>query len=222
MNRNKNEAKSGKGFYIAVCCCVLVIAAVGYVSRFAGNSEKGKGENIITENLPEISQTALREEISEPEEEITVSENTEAASGYVHAEDNTPVFKNPVSGKIVGEFSGESLIFYKELSDWRSHNGVDFNAKEGEKVLASADGVVEAVYSDNLGNCILIDHENGIKTVYANLEESDLDLSGQNVKAGDEIGTVGKSAVADLTSEAHLHFEILKDGKPTDPTEYLK
>lgn len=231
MERNRSETSKNKGFYIAVCCCVLVIAIVGYVSWFAGdsknelqNAEKSP-ENKISdvENISEIPKVQVKEEKKVPERQsVPAEEKTAAASKNVYAEDNTPALKSPVSGKVIGKFSGENLVFHKELSDWRSHNGVDFKAKEGDKVLASADGVVESVYSDSMGNCIVIDHENGIKTLYANLSDSDLDLSGQNVRQGDEIGTVGNSALADLTQESHLHFEVLKDDKPVDPMEYLK
>ncbi len=226
MNRNKNEASKNRGFYIAVCCCVLVIATVGYVSWFAGNSKKEIKEpekiteNKITQNISEISQPTAKEE--EKKSVPVKKEDAAPASNNVYAEDNTPALKYPISGKITAEFSGDNLIYNKELSDWRSHNGVDFKAKEGEKVLASADGVVESVYSDSMGNCIVIDHENGIKTMYANLADSDLNLSGQNVRAGDEIGTVGNSALADFTKEPHLHFEVIKDDNPVNPTEYLK
>ena len=226
MNRNKNEASRNRGFYIAVCCCVLVIATVGYVSRFAGNSGKDVKEpekiteNKIVENISEISQTPQKENESKS---VPVKEQeAQPASNNVCAEDNTPTLSYPINGKITADFSGENLVYHKELSDWRSHNGVDFKAKEGEKVLASADGVVESICSDSMGNSIVIDHENGIKTVYSNLSDSDLDLTGQNVRAGDEIGTVGNSALADFTKEPHLHFEVLKDDIPVNPIEYLK
>ena len=68
----------------------------------------------------------------------------------------------------------------------------------------------------------MIDHENGIKSLYANLADSDNDLTGQNIKQGDEIGTVGNTALSDFTKEAHLHFEILKDDKPVNPMDYVK
>jgi murein DD-endopeptidase MepM/ murein hydrolase activator NlpD len=231
MNRSKNESSKNRGFYIAVCCCVLVIAIIGYVSWFAGNTAPetpNHTDSSYTEvsdvpNLSEISKIPVKEEKSAPERTtVPVEKKTAPVAKNVIAEDNTPSFSKPVDGKVIGDYSGDNLIFYKTLSDWRSHDGVDFKASEGEDVSASADGVVESVYSDSMGNCIVIDHENGLKTMYANLADSETDLTGQNVKKGDKIGTVGKSALADLTEEAHLHFEILKDGRPVDPSEYLK
>lgn len=232
MKRSKQEAKKNAGFYIAVCCCVSVIAIVGYVSWIAGNSKTETPEysdSSYTEvadvpNLSEISKVSVKEEEKAPERvSVPVEDKSAPVAKNVIAEDNTPSFEKPVDGKIIGDFSGDNLIFYEALSDWRSHDGVDFEAKEGDKVLASADGVVEAVYSDSMGNCVLIDHENGLKTLYANLADFENDdLTGQNVKKGDVIGTVGSSALADLSQGAHLHFELIKDENPVDPAEYLK
>lgn len=223
--KRKSEARKNTSFYIAVCCCVTVMAAVGYVSRSAKKIEektpapKVIAENRFTERMTGISRETPKED---PAKDVPVREESEPVSQNVYAEDNTPEFKYPVKGKIIGEFSGENLVFCENLSDWRSHSGTDFKAKEGDDVFASADGVVESVYADGMGNCIVIDHENGFKTLYANLGDSETDLSGQNVHSGDKIGVVGKSAVADLTREEHLHFEVLKDGVPVNPTEYLK
>lgn len=225
MERNRSNLNKNRGFYIAVCCCVSVVAIVGYVSWFTGKSAPDKAyspENKISEiqAVPEISKVSVKEEVPE-RKSIPATEKTSPASKNVITDDNTPEFKKPVNGKIIGEFSGDTLVYHEELADWRSHSGIDFKAKEGDKVLASADGIVERVYSSGMGNCVLIDHENGIKSLYANLAPSDIDITGRNVVQGEEIGAVGSSALSDLTKEAHLHFEILKDDKPVNPTEYI-
>ena len=226
---NKNEVIKNKGFYIAVCCCVLVIAIIGYVSWFAGSS-KTESENDFSykeaSDLPDISEVAqlpVKKEAKTPERKIVpVEEKTFPASKNVITEDNTPEFTKPVDGDVIGEFSGDVLIFSEKLSDWRTHDGVDIKAKEGSEVIASADGVVEKVYSDSMGNSIIIDHENGFKTVYSNLADFENDPTGQNVKKGDKIGAVGKSAISDLANDEHLHFEVLKDGTPVNPTDFIK
>ena len=135
MDRNRSDSNKNRGFYIAVCCCVLVVAIVGYVSWFAGNSkpnEKNSPENNIseTQNIPEIAKVAVKEEVKVPERKsVPAEEKTSPASKNVIADDNTPDFKKPVNGKVIGEYSGDKLVYHKELSDWRSHSGVDFKAK---------------------------------------------------------------------------------------------
>ena len=227
MNRSKTD--KNRGFYRAVCCCVLIIAIIGYVSRFAGNSKPQTPNHTdssyteVADKLGELPKAPVVHEKSTPEPTtVPVEKKAAPAAKNVIAEDNTPSFSKPIDGRITGKYSGDTLVFCETLSDWRSHNGVDIKANIGDTVLASADGVVESVFSDKMGCCVLIDHENGFKTLYANLEEQDSALTGQNVKKGDKIGTVGDSALADISKGAHLHFEILKDDNPQDPSEYLK
>ena len=227
LKMNKHEAVKNKGFYIAVCCCVLVIAIIGYVSWYAERrEEKNNFSYKEASDLPELSEVVrvpVKKEAKTPERKIVpVEEKSFPASKSVIAEENTPEFTVPVKGDVIGEFSGDVLIFTEKLSDWRTHDGVDIKAKEGDTVTASADGVVERIYSDSMGNSVVIDHENGYKTVYSNLADFENDLTGQNVKKGDEIGKVGKSAISDLANDEHLHFEIIKDGVPVNPTDFIK
>ena len=218
MERRKSKVEKNKGFYIAVSCCVLVIAIVGYVSWFAGKGEeKSLEEKKITHeeivkvpNLSESLKVPLSDSNVTKPTTVPIEQKAAPAAKNVIAEDNTPEFSKPVQGKMICGFSGEELVFNKILSDWRTHNGVDFSAKLGEDVLAAADGVVEKVFSDSMGNCVVIDHENGIKSLYANLEQADTELVGKNVVKGDKIGSVGNSALADFSEEAHLHFEIFQ------------
>jgi murein DD-endopeptidase MepM/ murein hydrolase activator NlpD len=67
----------------------------------------------------------------------------------------------------------------------------------------------------------VIDHGSGIVTKYSNLSTLDLISIGQNIKKGDVISGVGKTALCEIVEEPHLHFEVLKDGKHIDPKNYL-
>ena len=130
-------------------------------------------------------------------------------------------FELPVGGKVVAEFSGDDLVYNETLKDWRAHSGVDFEAKLGEEVRASADGVVEEVFDSELGRCVVVDHEDGYATMYANLSEDSSLKKGDKIAKGDKIGTVGNTALGDSTNGEHLHFEIVKDGKNVNPVDYL-
>lgn len=106
--------------------------------------------------------------------------------------------------------------FYKIESN---HSGLDIIAGEGEAVLATADGTVSSVQrsSKGLGNMVTIDHGNGYVTRYAHL--SDIQVSkGQRVTKGRKLGSVG---ISGNTFAPHLHYEVLKDGEPQDPINYM-
>ena len=105
----------------------------------------------------------------------------------------------------------------------RMHQGIDIIAHgrscKGDPVLAAADGVVvEAKYWGGYGNCVLVDHGNGMKTLYAHLMNFTV-TPGQTVKAGETIGHIGTTG--DSTGY-HLHFEVRIDDHPVDPMLFVK
>jgi murein DD-endopeptidase MepM/ murein hydrolase activator NlpD len=135
-----------------------------------------------------------------------------------------PDFYPPVNGDILVGFSESADVFFEALREWRYHPGVDIETNAGALVQAAADGVVKEVIDSaarNMGASIVIEHSGGYTTVYSNLSPASTVTEGKSVKAGDTIGAVGETAVAEQALPPHLHFEILKDGEPVDPTEYL-
>ncbi|MBV8296487.1 MAG: peptidoglycan DD-metalloendopeptidase family protein [Acidimicrobiia bacterium] len=102
--------------------------------------------------------------------------------------------------------------------DIRFHTGVDFGAPYGTPIQAAADGVVvSAGPLGGYGNATVIDHGNGLATVYGH--QSSIAVSpGQSVRRGQVVGYVGCTG---LCTGPHLHFEVRVDGTPVDPMQYL-
>ena len=130
----------------------------------------------------------------------------------------------PVDGKILNDYTGDKPVKSKTLDDWRIHSGIDLEAQLNAQVKTVGDGVVEKIYTDReLGCCILINHQNGFQTLYANLlENGEIVQEGDAVSAGDIIGGVGKTAITEVGEAAHLHFELLLDGKNVNPNDYFR
>ena len=99
------------------------------------------------------------------------------------------------------------------------HTGIDFSAPVGTPVYATADGVVETAIRSGrgLGNRIMINHSYGYRTLYAYMDELNV-RSGQQVKRGDVIGTVGDTG---LSVAPHLHYEVHLNGEPVNPINYF-
>lgn len=98
------------------------------------------------------------------------------------------------------------------------HPGLDISADYGEPVHATADGVVAvAAHSGNYGNLVEVDHGFGITTRYGHLSRFAV-ISGQTVHRDDVIGYVGSTG---RSTSAHLHYEILLNGKLTNPMKLL-
>jgi len=112
----------------------------------------------------------------------------------------------PASGKVVDKF------------DEKRNKGISISGKEGDPVVASADGTV--VYSGSglrgYGNLVILKHNDDFISAYAHNKQI-LVKQGQAVKRGQRIAEVGKT---DAT-EPKLHFEIRRMGKPVDPLAYL-
>ena len=212
------DRKNRGGIYITACCLAVIAAVIGFSGK---RSKKEKAPEIAAENLAEI-QTAEREEDTTKKELPTQKAEEKVISASKPTVVEESQFIRPVDGKVIEEFSDNNLIYNETLRDWRTHDGIDLEAEAGTQVLAAANGIVENVFDSNMGTCILIDHQNGYKSIYANLDESTSINRGDEVAEGDVIGMVGNTALGDATDLPHLHFEITKDGKNVNPSEYIK
>lgn len=98
------------------------------------------------------------------------------------------------------------------------HPGLDISAGYGRPVHATADGtVIGAEFSGNYGNLVTIDHGFGISTRYGHLSRFAV-MNGQQVRRGAILGYVGSTG---RSTSSHLHYEILVNGKLTNPLKLL-
>ena len=101
---------------------------------------------------------------------------------------------------------------------YKTHTGIDIAAPEDQAVLAAAGGtVVEFGYDVERGNYVVIDHGDGLSTLYGQCRDFTVE-EGDTVRAGEMIGAVGKTGMA---TGAHLHFEVRQDGEPQNPVAYF-
>ncbi len=99
------------------------------------------------------------------------------------------------------------------------HEGMDFAPGEGTPIPAAGAGTVELAGSNGgYGNCVIVDHGNGLKTLYGHMQSLPPVTVGQLVSAGQTIGAVGNTGVS---FGAHLHFEVHVNGSPVNPRTKL-
>lgn len=99
-----------------------------------------------------------------------------------------------------------------------NHKGMDFAAPTGTPIYAAASGTVtSASYSGNAGNMIVINHGNGLQTYYMHCNSMYV-RAGQTVSKGQNIGAVGSTG---NSSGPHLHFQVMQNGTPVNPRNYL-
>ena len=135
---------------------------------------------------------------------------------------DAPASTQPVSGRVLNSYSGDELVYSKTLGDWRTHNGIDIQASEGDSVRTAASGTVLSVKDDELmGTTVVIQHGGGYTTQYSCLQKDPPVQEGDQVAAGDVIGLVGSTASAEGSMGPHLHFSVSKDGQVIDPADYV-
>jgi len=121
----------------------------------------------------------------------------------------------PVRGQVKSEYG-------PRRSPWSGmperHAGIDIGSPPGTPVRAPAAGtVVVASFQGGYGKEITLDHGNGVRSRYGHLEKLDV-KAGQTVEKGQAIGLVGSTG---RSTGPHLHYEVLVEGKPVDPREFL-
>jgi murein DD-endopeptidase MepM/ murein hydrolase activator NlpD len=116
----------------------------------------------------------------------------------------------PVSGGYISSQQGQR---------WgKQHKGIDIARPSNRTIKAADNGkVVSAGYDGGYGNKIVIDHQNGLRTVYAHLESIGVSV-GQTVSQGSAIGVMGTTG---NSTGIHLHFEVYKNGALENPLNYV-
>jgi murein DD-endopeptidase MepM/ murein hydrolase activator NlpD len=118
----------------------------------------------------------------------------------------------PVNGRVTSGFGNR---FHPILGYVRMHAGLDLAAGYGSPIVAAADGrVVSSGWSGGYGNLVRIAHAGGIQTMYGHMSRI-VARSGAFVRQGQLIGYVGSTG---LSTGPHLHYEVLKNGRPVNPT----
>lgn len=105
------------------------------------------------------------------------------------------------------------ILHYK-----RMHAGIDISAPSGARLVAAGSGqIVSAGWRGGYGNCVMIDHGDGLVSVYAHMSRISV-KKGQRLGTGQSIGAVGSTG---LSTGPHLHFEIRVNGNPVNPLNYI-
>ena len=110
--------------------------------------------------------------------------------------------------------------YYGRKSGGGFHNGIDFEGKTGEPILAAADGVINHQgWYFNYGRTVKISHADNFETLYAHMSRfADGVGPGTRVRKGDLIGYVGSTG---RSTGSHLHFSVIVNGQFVDPAPYI-
>jgi murein DD-endopeptidase MepM/ murein hydrolase activator NlpD len=147
--------------------------------------------------------------------EVLISKASSGDSGRAKPS-STGAFMMPVAGRLVSGFG------YRRHPLWggyHMHTGLDFGAPYGDPIKAADGGeVIFSGWWDGYGKAVVVDHGGGLSTVYGHMSRIYVQ-SGQKIDKGQIIGLVGSTG---FSTGPHLHFEVRRNGKPVDPTGFLR
>jgi Peptidase family M23 len=100
----------------------------------------------------------------------------------------------------------------------RMHKGIDFTAPQGTAIQATGSGeVVQAGKDGGYGNCVIIDHGYGYRTLYGHMSRIDVKV-GQKMKKGQQIGLIGSTGAS---TGPHCHYEVHFNGNVVNPIQFV-
>ncbi len=189
-------------------------AATAAVAPVAGDTNGDFTDAAYTASLDQLSSlrtTALSGRLSRAFE---IGLSPSGGTDWLNLADAPSLW--PVVGPITSSFGEREDPFNGEGA---FHAGIDISSTFGQPVRAAADGVVIAAgLASGYGREILVDHGNGMQTLYGHLSGFAV-TSGEQVKRGQIIGYVGTSG---RSTGPHLHYEVRIRNSPVNPHKYLR
>jgi murein DD-endopeptidase MepM/ murein hydrolase activator NlpD len=203
--KKKTQLNGEKRFYLftAIGCAVALVAIV-VIAAVVSNAGK-----VDSPAANVNSNSTVNEPVDNPQEP--------------EDEGNEPVGTLPegmvAPVETVAVLNDYGFYHNKTLNTYYEHAGIDFTAAAGTEVMAVEKGTIESIYKDDvlLGTEIVVNHGNGLKTVYRFVTEAEGLKVGDTVEKGEVIATVAEATGNEYKDGAHLHFEIMQDGKTVDP-----
>ncbi|TDL72340.1 LysM peptidoglycan-binding domain-containing protein [Rhodococcus qingshengii] len=189
-------------------------------------------ETVDDSNMPK-GETKVKQEGKNGERSVSYRISTQNGATISSVETSEVVLAQPVNHivvkgtKVIPSRGTGSLAwpavggYISSLQGYRwgkMHKGIDIARPSNNTIKAADNGkVISAGWDGGYGNKIVIDHQNGIQTVYAHLASISVSV-GQTVSKGSSIGVMGSTG--DSTGK-HLHFEVYKNGALQNPIDYV-
>ena len=148
------------------------------------------------------------------------SATTANTSGVWFSEDSTLAW--PASGAVIMSYSMDQTVFFQTLEQYKYNPAMIISGEVGETIGASASGIVTNIEETaQTGTTVTLDMGNGYSAVYGQLSDVPVAV-GDYVGAGESLGTLSEPTKYYSVEGPNLYFEVLKDGEPVDPMNFME
>ena len=238
MKNKQDAAKRERTAAVGlVVCFVAMIAIVGMVtfSQYQRRTD--------LEEQQQLAEAEKTEEKGGEDYELSQTTNTDA----IQAEIDTPIVETPqttitpvaprsqeltfsgadvlawpVDGNVLLSYSMDKTVYFSTLDQYKYNPALIISAEVGNEVQAVANGEVTSIETDaQTGTTITMSLGSGYEVVCGQLKEVRV-KEGQRVSQGEVIGYVSEPTKYYNVEGPNLYFQLLKDGEPVNPLEYLE
>jgi len=228
--------KKDKGAAVGlVICFVAMIAIVGAIT-FSNYERKSEGELAKTEEKNQIAQNEEKEEesqvtqgdkieaelVEKPEiviEETPIVQAPVTQKTYSFSKEDMLIW--PIDGNVLLNYSMDETVYFSTLDQYKYNPALIIAGNVGQEVKSAEDGKVTAIKTDNqTGVTVTVSLGDGYEAVYGQIGEVCV-TQGENITEGDIIGYLGEPTKYYSVEGCNLYFQLLKDGEPVNPLEYL-
>ena len=251
MNKNERPSfLRGRGAAVGLVICFVAVIAIAGAYTFNNykkqmNEQVAKAEDQAEELTEDKSKEAATDDIVLPEEDDkeedgAQEEQTEipqetpaqdggaggeapasgAAADVWFSEDSTLTW--PASGAVLIGYSMDQTVFFSTLEQYKYNPALIIGGEVGETISASAAGIVTNIEDTaQTGTTVTLDMGNGYSAVYGQLTDVPLSV-GDYVASGETVGILNEPTKYYSVEGPNLYFEILKDGTPVDPMNFME
>lgn len=251
MNKNeKPSLLKGKGAAVGIVICFVAVIALVGAYTFSNykkdmNEQMAKAEEQaqqLTEDeteettaddivLPEADDEtdSTEDEVQSAEQDDGEIDNGASGEQATAGTDTSVVWFTeestltwPASGAVIMGYSMDQTVFFQTLEQYKYNPAMIISGEVGESINASAAGIVTDIEETaQTGTTVTLDMGNGYSAVYGQLADVGLSI-GDYINAGETIGTLKEPTKYYSVEGPNLYFQVLKDGEPVDPMNFME
>ena len=180
------------------------------------------GKNGTSEDTGDTTQgnTGTDGSTSTDTQDSTQSTASDSTSAVWFTQESTLAW--PASGATLLSFSMDHTVYFPTLEQYKYNPALIIGGSQGEVINAAATGIVESIEETaQTGTTVTLDMGNGYTAVYGQLDEVPVAV-GDYVAAGEEVGTLNAPTKYYSVEGTNLYFEVMKDGEPVDPMNFME